>query len=590
MNLLEHFHKQLQGPKEALARQLLFKPWNVDAKLLSKHVPKELHQLFLLLRKDVQSKLTDIRKGTAPLVNVAVDAVQIAVHAKLPDGRSYFMDGNAQVWTEHIWAQAIEDLEKDGTPSQLFNDIDRAAFIALYSIAHACFFAIAGLIIPHTKADGQLVFDRSPRVLQSHRLYWFAHYWARQSTMADFALIFNFLDARRKTSKPLYETASSSTHEFRFLCDYFVDKFLSLHPDYMALIHAKDQLVIEGIIERCRLILYIYLNAVEQQIVSGQMNEMLLFNTMLPIHVLEEDIYKAGFSKNALHALLQESEQQAVGDRFLENVGAGRLQVGNLTLKYVLHKYCHADLSAMKFRGVWFEQDYIVNYIRDRVSSERYKVFPGISDKEAKYDADVIINDTRSNVLLFCQIKHRTATLLPHLRDELKEYSGNSQILHGLDQLQNLRSRLDDPEVLKRVRQRINDQQLDSATLAQRARFLLIHNIENLDFCTSDGIGMYEWNTLRNLMKGQISEINRKNTKAVSISDVSLRIEDPHQVMNAMLNWLEQSTHKGQPDSPMQEWLTLLSSKLMFRIFRRFRIKKLRIFPAKKLYLVYPLI
>lgn len=590
MNLLEHLYKQLRGPKEALAKQLLVKPWNINAECLSDHVPKGLYQQFISLRQDVRSRLEEIRKRPIALVNITVDKLLIGVHSHLPDGSSGFMDGNARIWADQIWAQVIEDLEQDGIPSQSLNDIDRGAFIALYSIAHACLFTISELIVPHTGNCGQLVFVRNQTALHAHQLYWFSHYWAHQSTMADHVLILNFVEGLCKTSKPLYETVCFGNHEFRFLCNHFIDKFLSLNPDYMALIHSKDQFVMNGVIERFRLILYIYLSSVAQQIESGQMAEVPLFNSMLPIHILEEDLKKAGFSEDAVQALLQESRQQAVGNRFLESVGTGRLQIGNLSLKYALRTYCHAGLSAMKFRGDWFEQDYIVNYIRDRVPTGRYRVFPGIQDKLAKYDADVIIEDTRTHTLLFCQVKHRTAIVLPHLRDELKEYSGNSQILHGLEQLRNLRNRLNDPTVIERVRQSTGDRQLDSTTLAKRSDFLLINNIENLDFCTNDGIGMYEWNTLRNLMNGKISEITREGAKSVAISNVNLRIGDPHQVMLAMLDRLEQQAHENRPTSPKQEWMMLSSSKLMFHIFRSLRIKKLRVFSAKTLNLTYPLI
>lgn len=589
MNLLEHLCKELSGPKELLARQLLVRPWNMDSAPLKPHLPAALYRLFLKLQRDVHSRLLYIQRGEVPLARIATDAVWIGVHAQLPDGSSGLLNGNDKVWADHIWAQVVEDLEQEKISSLSLSNLDHAAFVALYSVAHACLFVISGLVT-RVAATGQLVFDRNPEAAQAHRLYWFGHYWSHQSTMADHLHILKFLSELKERNEPLHRAVRSGAPGFHFLCDFFFDKFLSLHPDYIAYMHTKDQSILQQVAERMGIVLYIYLSTVEKQIAQGKNADEQLFNTMLSIEIAEGEIAQAGFSREILEALLAESNQQPVGDQLLRRAGAGNLQVGNLSLKYALRKYCHANLSSMDFRGDWFEQDYIANYIRDRVPPDRYRVFPGINDKAAKYDADVIIQDTRSQALLFCQIKHRTAMILPHLRDELKEYSGNSQIRHGLQQLQNLRSRLDCPDVIEKIRQRIGNRQLNAIDLTQRAGFLLVHNIENLDFCTYDDIGMYEWNTLRNLLKGQISEVTLTNAKTVSLPDTSLAIHDPHQVMEAMLRWFDQQPHADQPTAPRQQWPVFMSSRLMFRIWRNLWVKKWRIAPTGSSEISFPLI
>lgn len=588
MNLLEYFHEGLSGPKEALARQLMTKPWNTDVDSLRAHVPAKLHRQFCLLSRDVRSRLRRMQRNSAPFFNIAVNAIGIAVQAQSPDGRTGLVDGNDRVWVDHIWAQVVEDLEQEGTSSLVVTEDDRAAFVALYSFAHACLFSVAGVIVPD--ADGSGMFDRSPSALQAHRLYWFAHYWANQSMMADHAFILGLMGELHRANRSLCDAVRHGNRVFRFLSDHFIDKLLSLHPDYMALVHAKDQAAIRDVTERLRLVLYIYLSTIEQQLASEDIVGEPQFGSMLPIRVRKGDLNRAGFSDDTIQTLLDDSNCLPVGDRFLGDAGNGELQVGNLSLKYALRKYCHSRLSAMKFRGDWFEQDYIANYVRERVPADRYRVFPGIKNESAKYDADVIIEDTRSRALLFCQIKHRTATILPHLRDELKEYTGNSQILHGLTQLQNLRSRLGEPEVLERVRQRTGDRSLDSATLGTRAGFLLIHNIENLDFCTSGCVAMYEWNTLRNLLKGEISQVTKEDAKAVSIADVEFDVRDPHQVMEAMLGWFDLQTHADHPTGPRHQWSLIRSSRLILRIWRRIRLKGLNVAPAGTLDLRFPLI
>src|SRR5690606_31224635 len=117
---------------------------------------------------------------------------------------------------------------------------------------------------------------------------------------------------------------------------------------------------------------------------------------------------------------------------------------------------------------------------------DRYSVYPGVNDEEQKYDADVIIVDKRSRALMFCQVKHRSTTLHPHLRDETKEYFNNDDIQHGLFQIKRLRELIATDGVLIRVRQSLRNKRLTAEDLGSRARFMLIHTIESLDFCTSE--------------------------------------------------------------------------------------------------------
>lgn len=571
MNLLEYIQCSLDDSKKALAIQLLNQPWNTDTRELRKHVPRALYARFAVLQKDVLARLDRLDGKPLPAVWVAVEA--IAVGQRGTDGGNSVSCGNDRLWVDQVWAQVVEDLEKSDRASGCLEEADRAAFVLFYTIAHACLFVLAKV---HVFVGGgqrgiSIAFD--PEASDAHRLYWFAHYMSIQSMFSDHLLIRNLLEECSKSIRPMHTFFHASSDRLKACCDYFADKVLSLHADYMHLMHKKDRVAISALSERLGLIVYIYLSSVQQQLDSGKLDGTTRFDRLLPFEVDIEELLQAGFSERAVCELIAECNRKPVGDRFLVALDGRRVQIGDLSLKYTLQTYCHASLTSMNFRGDWFEQDYIANYIRERVPSERYRVFPGIKDASEKYDADVIIEDVRSGALLFCQVKHRTTTLLAHLRDEVKEYMGNSQILHGLQQLKTLRSLIGSEGVLTRVRQRTGQRKLCSLDLIDRAGYLLIHNIENLDYCTSDGVAMYEWNTLRNLMRGTICTVTKNSATPASTAAIELNLNDPHQVMEALCSYIEGKLPSGHATSPSQQWKTLTSSQLVFFARRSLHLK-----------------
>jgi hypothetical protein len=394
--------------------------------------------------------------------------------------------------------------------------------------------------------------------------------------LADHLVIHNLLESASKDFRSMHLVFHASTDALALCREYFTDKFLSLHPDYVHLMHEKDRAAIDVMTERLGLIVYIYLCSVRQQMDVGEVNGTLRFDRLLAVEINTEDLRRARFNNAAISELVDECMRQPIGDRFLVDVGGGRLQMGDISLKYAMQTHCHASLSRMNFRGDWFEQDYIANYIRERIPVDRYRVFPGINDKLEKYDADVIIEDMRTGALFFCQVKHRTTTLLAHLRDELKEYMDNSQIVHGLTQLKNLRALMGSAGVLMRVKQKTGQRKLTAQSLADRARYLLIHNIENLDFCTSEGIAMYEWNTLRNLLRNTMNTVGKGGVTSVSSPEEDINLDDPHQVMDAFCSRIETTLPTGQA-TPSMHWNSLGTSRLVFQTKRSLYVKRFHV-------------
>jgi hypothetical protein len=572
MNLLEYFQRNLDDSNKALAIQLLNKPWNTDLHGLSKHVPKALYDQFAALRQDVLIRLDRIDNEPQPIVSIAVRGVAVGQQSSHIDDQNRIAVGNDRLWVDQIWTQIVEDIEESDRASSLLDEADRAAFVLLYTIAHACFFILVKVhdLSEHDRRGFALV--ANPGAADAHRLYWFAHYLSSQSMLADHLVIHNLLESVCKDFRSMHLVFHASTNALAICREYFTDKFLSLHPDYVYLMNAKDRAAIDAMTDRLGLIVYIYLCSVRQQLDAGEVKGSWRFDRLLAVEISTEDLRRARFNNSAISELVDECMRQPIGDRFLVDVGGGRLQMGDISLKYAMQTHCHVSLSRMNFRGDWFEKDYIANYIRERIPVNRYRVFSGINDKLEKYDADVIIEDMRTGALYFCQVKHRTTTLLAHLRDELKEYMDNSQIVHGLTQLKNLRSLIGSAGVLMRVKQKTGHRKLTATSLAACARYLLIHNIENLDFCTSEGIAMYEWNTLRNLLKNTLNTVTKGGITSVSSVEGDINLDDPHQVMEAFCRRIETTLPAGQA-TPSMHWNSMGTSRLVFQIKRSLYVK-----------------
>lgn len=590
VNLLEYLELNLDVPKKALVIRLLNKPWKVDVKTLGKYVPEELCRQFETLRADILTRLEKRSRNWGPLLHQTVDQVAVGVLIPCPNRTTRYGSGNDMEWVDQIWAQVVEDVEDSGSGSRTFSNADRAAFVMLYTIAHACVFVIGRVHIPVVAGRNMISMERNSDALEAHRLYWFAHYMSSQSYISDHMLVARMVQEFQSSGSSMQVAFRTSSKSLTSCREYFVDKYLSLHPDYIQLMRAKDNAVVKSMKQRFDLIVYIHVWLIWTQFEIAKLDGALSPSRTLTFSVKKEDLQQAGFHDADIDELVADCAKERVGDRLLEDIGNGDLQLGDICLKYAVQKYCQAGLVKMNGRGDWFEKEYIANYIRERVPAARYSVYAGVKDAAEKYDADVIILDKRTGNLMFCQVKHRSVTLHPHLRDEMKEYSNNSEILKGLQQIKALRDRICSEGVLTRVRQRLGDKKLTPQDLSERARYLMIHTSENLDFCTSDGVAMYEWNTLRNLMAGTVGFISKNGQQQRSNAALDIELCDPARTMDLLWAWLDQNMPKDQPMSPSAQWKFFTSAQLVFKPTATLRLWQMKLRTCAPFELDFPLI
>ncbi|RQS17989.1 hypothetical protein DIE03_36660 [Burkholderia sp. Bp8992] len=335
----------------------------------------------------------------------------------------------------------------------------------------------------------------------ARKMRWFSLYWAQQSNMAD---AHNALMVSRGLRH--FDGPAREDEFFQAWVDSILDKFLCLHRRYVPkLLLTKNGAAVPKLRARAELLCFVWLHPLAARWDIDNFSHVVLEDRPLA-SISREQLQQAGFGNVELEALLAESAAQPPGDRFITQADDPRhLYIHNLNLKFSVQRYVQSQFSEIGSPiGKWFERDYILQYIQDRLDSSRFMAWFEFKDMDAKYDVDIIIYDKTTCLFYFCQVKHRAQVLQPYLRDELDEFNRSKNINHGIGQLSRLRELIDTEQVRKRLVSKLGKKLVGSGLLSERSRFLLVHTIENFDMCTRRGITMYEWNTFRNLLQGQM--------------------------------------------------------------------------------------
>lgn len=274
--------------------------------------------------------------------------------------------------------------------------------------------------------------------------------------------------------------------------------------------------------------------------------------------------------------------------------------MGMLSLKYGLMSFLNPMLAKMTKRGDWFDKKYIPTYLHKRVGTARYRYGPEVkaeSEKEGKYDIDLIVADEPSERLYFCQIKHRVATLLPYFRDEFDEYAKNKQLNWAVDQLHGSRARFGDPVFLKKIRASLEQSgvsptflaKIDQRFLEKHTGFIVIHTIENLDFALKDGVAFYEWNTFRNLLRGELTRYSNEKIEIMNLNFDGVALDDPGRLSNLLME-LVGKQDGDNPLQPARQLLFAMNSYLTVREKWRVTVGGRRIFDVNGAELAFPIL
>jgi hypothetical protein len=536
--LLDYLSKEMQGEKRSLGLQLLRDPIECDPSELQRWIPPDLCEQLGIVQSQCRKELQTDR---GRLIKFGMGGIAARMNAVEEDGAELALGWLARVHIDQICAQAREDLLRKGFAEP--SSAARSALILLYAFSEALFSLLFGLV---GYREGEFIPTEEEAVAKGLELYLFGHQLASDSHLADALSHATLLKTAAQSGNSLAGMFRENGPSIRFLVHNAMDKFLSCNVMYDALLQ-RTATMASHLRDRCRLICYLYLRASER---FGQVMESEEYDPWrvdVTTQITDDELRAAGFSQGEVNALVEMSSARPYDERLLVRLTGGTYSVGTMNLKYALNAYSADFFASNAAYGDWFENNYVRKYLQKRLHGNRYVVLGGFKAKKAdpvKYDVDAMIFDRRLGRLYFLQIKHRGRTMLPFLRDELREFSLGKWFSTALRQLQAVRECMDCPRLIDRVKSSmsaagLNGRHVDTTFLRRHSGCLVIHSVENFDFGATEGTGLYEWNTFRNLLHGEMSMYMNGTVEEVRMDLGDARLDDPPQVAEAYMQWEE---------------------------------------------------
>ncbi|OBU49936.1 hypothetical protein [Stenotrophomonas maltophilia] len=188
--------------------------------------------------------------------------------------------------------------------------------------------------------------------------------------------------------------------------------------------------------------------------------------------------------------------------------------------------------------GDGFERNYIRSRLeRQLIQPQRYSVHEGIQkhhvlkDPPADLDVEYILHDSLLQHHYFIQAKHAARGEVGYLDSVVAALQ--KDLSDGLRQLRGAKACLEDG----RLEPLWASRGLSGVTAANSS-FLLVHNIAHVDLqVTHDGIALYDWRTLRNLLDDAAVTVRRPGEPEVLRRAASpLSVSNPMDVVQTLLS------------------------------------------------------
>jgi hypothetical protein len=574
--------------KRALGLKLLGDPLGCAPAEMQQWVDSRLCDLFSLAQSQCAR---DLRPRKPNLFRVKTGGMRIAVTGTLPDGTEFPSDELSGHVARQLWSQIREDFWRRG---ELFDDFPietKMSLTLLYALAELVFWLLFGVL---REVDGRFSLTDDREILQGCRLYFLGHQLARESLISDALDQAYLLEEAKRKSGSIENLLRNDALALECLVDRTLDKCFGCHPQYVDLMQGKNKKQFDIFRGRSRLICYLFLHSQEELAHTIEHSGRDFLATAFATNMTIEKLTSLGFVKEDIEFLLHCSVTAAPGEKLLQQQEDDYLAVGNLNLKYALVAYSRDFFDSNTKYGDWFDKAYIANYLKDRVESSRYAVLEEPIPSDG-YDVDAMIFDRKFRRLYFLQIKHRGKTTLPHLRDELREFSKNKALNKAVRQLKRLKENFGSKELIDKIRNSFQKAGLsggliDSEYLRSHSGLIILHSIENFDFAVKDGVAMYDWNTFRTLLKQEMIRQIDGVSRPVRMDLGGPPLDDPAKVAEALIGWLDsQPRPSGQPSFAeklrMKEgfYYDILSTRVL-EIVGRWR------FPRPFLHLRFPLV
>jgi len=394
-----------------------------------------------------------------------------------------FIQNNIWARLEYTCNRISENLQL--RTEHILSILSNANLWLSYYMSEIYFLMAHGLMV--AKFEGRkLHIVPTAKLLRCLKRHWMAEICEYHTNISD------ILNLRNIT--PLLKTQHSLSHKEReFLVDYVLDKFLSIHVNYLSpeLLQHPQYLYLREIVYFA---IYIELHAMlgRHAIHESEMQDCVRPATIKMIN--------AALSERALFLGSLGSYIEYKGDVYVRGGLKFKYGLKKLT-KHLLFDKSSPNVGGQNFGnvlGVNFERDYIVSYIRG-MNDPRFKVYgefkPGTKSKVKGYDIDFVLQDIEDDIYYFIQVKYKLSELPTYLSEQCQLFL-NENFRNGfVKQLAALRDNLSDAS----IREKLHANGLSGANV-HNSHFVLLHNIPFLNFYELEGIFFYEWNLLRNIL------------------------------------------------------------------------------------------
>lgn len=528
--------------KKALIGSLLHSPWKCKNELVERYIDSKLAKIILTFKNSVLYHVVNERSHYRH--STFVDHLVIQTICDQPNSQPTLYP---QFYTQtelNFYIELIEedlDLLKDPDRTwSLLGEYGKASLLGLYLYSSIAVYNVAGIITRRPKTN---IFQINPQWKTAFEIKALRSVMNSQSHTSDqmqALKIWPLLEKLIKQGRRVKNSPGLLT-----LTEGFVDKIFSINPRVIQ--EASRSRDLKILIDRMQLLVFLWLYALAKA--REELKEDPSANIIKGIHdksyISKDEIIKAGFHEREIDSLVHNGLSSS-SEHILEVTQDDKTYgICCLNIKYAAQIHAK-ELQSPILKEKWFEESYLVPYLKKCLPANRFIIGRRITwkDKEKSdlpgYDVDVIIYDNATRLFYFCQIKHRECGLFIGLRKELKEYRNRNSIQKGIDQLNHLYGIINTSSVKGRIVTAFQDTAIGHAFIKRNdftlnSRFLLIHNIENFDFCSKNGIAMYEWNTFRNLLQGNMTQISKTHSSGKKYSTDDLDFSDLPAVKNILL-------------------------------------------------------
>ena len=407
---------EMDNEKRSFALSLINNPINISETDIRKYLPSNLAKVLCALKKYALLGL----RGENFFIKRRVENFGIKSYVLNSDGSEKIIDNYRSIKNDYR-ERIKEDLIKNNFPCwDKLSYQKKVNLYVFYAFSEFIFYVLLGAM----ENFDSIRYKINKEYMNYYKMIWFSRYFTKQSHLFD--LIF------RKEISACVSSRNSAL--FQDFVDAILDKYISFHPNYIKFLDSNDSQIFSNIRSLVEMISFLsFQHDIDQ---CGAKDK---FNRQVTID--KHKLHNFGFSEDEIKFLFKIMNELGVQehDRIATELNNDQIRINDINLKFAIITVSSGYLTNMKRIGKWFENGYIQKYLKDKLNSNRFIVTDGINDPKEKYDADMIIYDKESNLIYFCQIKHRITTIHPFFRDEFNEYCRNESLNHGVDQLCHLR-------------------------------------------------------------------------------------------------------------------------------------------------------